>query len=62
MTRTLPTASALLENTLKVKNKDTRIKQLVWLMNTADNDVDADFYYNAIMAETKGKCYGIEHC
>ena len=60
MERILPSASWLVAETLLIKNKDARIKQLVWLMNDAEsshNDIDADYYYNAIMIETNGRPY-----
>ena len=62
MIRTLPSASWLVKETLLIKNKDARIKQLVWLMETADNDPDADYFYDVIMTETDGRGYRLEHC
>ena len=57
MTRTLPSASWLVAETLLIKNKNTRIKQLVQLMESADNDSDADYFYEEIMRQTNGRCY-----
>ena len=62
MIRTLPSASWLVKETLLIKNKNARIKQLVWLMETADNDPDADYFYDVIMTETDGRGYRLEHC
>ena len=62
MIRTLPSASWLVAETLLIKNKDARIKQLVWLMESADNDSDADYFYEEILYQTDGRGYRLEHC
>lgn len=62
MIRTLPSASWLVAETLLIKNKDARIKQLVWLMESADNDSDADYFYEEILYQTNGRGYELKHC
>jgi hypothetical protein len=55
-------ASKLVAETLLIKNKDARIKQLVWLMESADNDADADYFYEEILYQTNGWGYELKHC
>ena len=62
MIRTSPSASWLVKETLLIKNKNARIKQLVWLMETSNNDSDADYFYEEIMHQTDGRGYRLEHC
>ena len=65
MIRQLPSAQWCVEQTKLIKNKDARIRELVWLMNGAEsahNDGDADYYYDAILKETNGWGYELKHC